>query len=104
MEKDSYRARIEYIGPRHQTAGSLPRIEVDFAFIEPLVDSVQWRDLVDPYPDQKFALQVPTYSLEEILAEKVRTIIFQTCRPRDLYDLWHLFGKDSIDQSKAFTI
>lgn len=35
---------------------------------------------------------IPTMSLEEIMAEKVRAIVY-SARPRHLYDFWYLMGK-----------
>ncbi|HRR95718.1 MAG TPA: nucleotidyl transferase AbiEii/AbiGii toxin family protein [Candidatus Ratteibacteria bacterium] len=53
-----------------------------------------------PYSD-KLNAEIKVYSLEEILAEKIRSI-FQRTRPRDLYDVWYLW--DKIEQKKVFEI
>jgi len=44
--------------------------------------------VIHPYSDGLKAY-VPSYSLNEILSEKVRSL-FQRTRPRDLYDVWKL--------------
>ena len=46
------------------------------------------REIIHPYSDECNA-KVLVYSLEEIFAEKVRSL-FQRTRPRDLYDIWRL--------------
>jgi len=46
------------------------------------------RKIIHPYSDDCDA-EVLTYSLEEIFAEKIRSL-FQRTRPRDLYDVWYL--------------
>ena len=46
------------------------------------------KKIVHPYSDECNA-EVLMYSLEEIFAEKVRSL-FQRTRPRDLYDIWRL--------------
>jgi predicted nucleotidyltransferase component of viral defense system len=43
---------------------------------------------------------VTSYSLEEIMAEKIRSI-FQRTRPRDLYDIWQLSSQVDRDQVKS---
>lgn len=44
--------------------------------------------LIHPYSDKCEAI-IPTYCLEEILAEKLRALLTRT-RARDLYDVWNL--------------
>lgn len=44
------------------------------------------REINHPYSDQ-FKATINTYALEEILAEKLRTIL-QRGYPRDIYDVW----------------
>jgi len=39
----------------------------------------------------EYALQVPCYSIEEILAEKIRSLIQRSyTAPRNFYDIWYL--------------
>ncbi|MBC8525265.1 MAG: nucleotidyl transferase AbiEii/AbiGii toxin family protein [Candidatus Cloacimonetes bacterium] len=45
--------------------------------------------------------KVLAYSLDEIVAEKIRTL-FQRTRPRDLYDIWFFLVKHKRDISKIF--
>jgi len=53
------------------------------------------KDVIHPYTDSLKA-KVKVYSLEETMAEKLRSL-FQRTRPRDLYDVWYLWNK--IDKS-----
>jgi len=58
------------------------------------------RKIIHHYSDHLDA-KVDVYSLEEIIAEKIRSS-FQRTRPRDLYDLWYLWKE--VDTKKAFEI
>ncbi|MCU0798470.1 MAG: nucleotidyl transferase AbiEii/AbiGii toxin family protein [Candidatus Thermoplasmatota archaeon] len=49
---------------------------------------VKRKTIYHPYPDNLEAV-VLAYSLEEMLAEKIRSL-FQRTRPRDLFDVWYL--------------
>jgi len=66
------------------------RIKVDVTTPENevIVLPLERRRLIHPYSDRCDALLL-VYSLEEIFAEKVRSI-FERTRPRDLYDVWYL--------------
>jgi len=55
---------------------------------EPILLPLEKRKIIHPYSDECSA-EVLVYSLEEIFAEKVRSL-FQRTRPRDLYDIWRL--------------
>ena len=55
---------------------------------EILISLLEKRKIIHPYSDNCDA-EVLTYSLEEIFAEKIRSL-FQRTRPRDLYDVWRL--------------
>ncbi|RKY51046.1 MAG: hypothetical protein DRP92_07485 [Candidatus Neomarinimicrobiota bacterium] len=49
------------------------------------------KSVIHPYGDNLSA-QIKVYSLEEIVAEKIRSF-FQRTRPRDLYDVYFLWDK-----------
>ncbi len=61
---------------------------------------IKKKEVIHAYSDFLHA-RIEIYSLEEIFAEKIRSI-FQRTRPRDLYDLWHLW--DRADIQKAISI
>ena len=67
---------------------------------ETIMLPVENRKIIHHYSDHLDAT-VDVYSLEEIIAEKIRSI-FQRTRPRDLYDLWYLWN--NVDPKKAFEI
>jgi len=51
------------------------------------------RNVVHTYSDKltENALKVPCYSIEEVLAEKIRSLIQRSyTAPRDFYDIWYL--------------
>lgn len=80
---------IAYIGPLRRTRR--PReLKIDFTADEVIVAKPVKRPLNRMYSDEaKPPRKVLCYSLEEILAEKMRTILQRT-EPRDLYDVWRL--------------
>ena len=86
----SFEAKIEYIGPRGQTGGSLPTILLHITNNELLLDKPVKKMVIAPYQDLPDDFALMTYSLEEILAEKIRTVFHQRCWPKDIYDAWRL--------------
>lgn len=80
---------LSYIGPLRRTRR--PReLKVDFTADEVIVAKPVKRSLHRIFSDEaKPSCKVLCYALEEILAEKMRTIIQRT-EPRDLYDVWRL--------------
>lgn len=64
------------------------KVEITTPEKEIIILPVRRRRLIHPYSDE-CRTRVRTYSIEEILAEKLRSI-FERTRPRDLYDTWFL--------------
>lgn len=90
--QEAYRARVEYVGPLGRLGSAAPRITLDLACYERLVLPPVRRPIGHPYSDAPSeAVQVPTYRLEEMLAEKLRALL-QRCYPRDIYDVWYLLS------------
>lgn len=58
------------------------------------------KKIIYPYSDELNA-EIKVYSLEEIIAEKIRSL-FQRTRPRDLYDVMCLW--DKVDKKKVIQI
>jgi len=102
----SFEVKIEYVGPRKQTGGNLPTILIHITNDELLIDQPVKKFILRPYEDLPGNPLVMTYSLEEITAEKLRTVFFQRCWPRDIYDLWRLMREVGpvIDLSNLFQI
>ncbi len=89
-------AKVRFIGLRESKGA----ISLDISGEEPIIDSVVERAVFNPY--YAGGISVPVYSLEEILAEKLRSLLQRT-RVRDYYDVWYLLGskKSRIDLAKA---
>lgn len=88
----TFRGKIGYIGPLQQR-GSFTRIKLDLTQNELLVAPAIQSRISHPYGDQSnFSYHVFTYSYEELFAEKVRALL-ERARPRDLYDVIHLFER-----------
>jgi len=100
-----FEAKIEYIGPREQ-AGTLPVIKLHITHDELLMDHPKRKLILNPYSDLPADTVILTYSLEEILAEKLRTVLHQRCLERDIFDVWRLLRKvgNFIDLEKVVDI
>lgn len=99
-----YEVGIPYLLLRKGRKVSKPRIRVDITLkeFEPILDELKVRNIFHEYSDAlKLAqVQISAYSLEEIFAEKVRTL-FERVRPRDLYDVWRLWYSKDLDEDKV---
>jgi len=73
-----------------RTSGDPLKIKMDITKKENelIVNPFQNRDILHIYSD-KINEQIKVYTLEEMFAEKVRSL-FERTRPRDLYDVWYL--------------
>lgn len=90
----SAEGRVGYRGPM-QRRGDSPRIKLDLTSDEILVLKPTLREVHHPYSDRPDGgIQVQCYSYEEVFAEKVRALAERE-RPRDLYDVVHLFWHTS---------
>ncbi len=78
---------IPYKGPM-QRRGNNPTVKLDLTHDELMVNNPVIRKIHHPYSDTK-SMQIKTYSMEEIYAEKLRALV-ERLRPRDLYDVIHL--------------
>ena len=89
----SYEVKVEYVGPRSQATGSLPIIRLHITHDELVMDKPHLKRLLEPYPDLPDNPCLFTLTLEEILAEKLRTVIHQRCYPKDVYDTWRIINE-----------
>lgn len=78
---------VAYKGPM-QRRGNNPTVKLDLTHDELMVNKPDVRKIHHPYSDTK-PMQIQTYSMEEIFAEKLRALV-ERLRPRDLYDVIHL--------------
>lgn len=77
------------------------RVKFDVSEYEKIVLPLQHHPIIHEYSDQEpCTVQVRTYSLEEVLAEKLRSWIQRT-RPRDLFDVVKIIQSKAIPISKT---
>jgi hypothetical protein len=80
-----------------QPRGDLPRIKLDLTTDEILVLDPVIREVHHPYSDlPDDGIRIKSYCFEEIFAEKIRALAERE-RPRDLYDVVHLYRHDELD-------
>ena len=92
----SAEGRVGYRGPLAR-AGDAPRIKLDLTDHERLVLPIDRRHVHHPYSDLPGqGIQVSTYCFEEVFAEKVRALA-ERLRPRDLYDVVHLYRRKELN-------
>ena len=78
---------ISYVGPLGGS-GANKKVKVDISRNEILVFEPVMNDIFLGYSDQK-EHQLLCYSLEEVLVEKLRSVM-QRMQARDFYDIWYL--------------
>ena len=92
----TFQIKISYIGPRRQI-GSPAKIKLDLTKFEAIVLPLETRPLFHNYSDNSdIKHNVLCYSLDEILAEKMRSLLERT-RARDFYDAWRLLRDHNAD-------
>lgn len=88
----SAEGRIYYRGPLQQR-DNLPRIKLDLSSDEIIVQETARHKVHHPYSDrltEEHAIQC--YCFEELYAEKIRALA-ERLRPRDLYDVIHIYRR-----------
>jgi len=91
---NSILADVQYVGPLRFKN----RIAHDISLREKLVEEPKRRRVKPEYPDvPEFTVLV--YSLNEILVEKIRSVL-QRGKARDYYDVWRLTNKHKFDLRK----
>lgn len=97
--KVSVEGRISYKGPLRQ-GGDLPRVKLDLTDDEVLALDTVSREVFHPYSDTPDgSIHVQCYCFEEVFAEKIRALA-ERLRPRDLYDVVHLYRHESTRQGR----
>jgi len=96
----SAQGRLGYRGPLGR-AGDPPRIKLDLAADEVLVLEPTRRQVHHPYGDRPDdGIHVLSYGFEEVFAEKMRALA-ERQRPRDLYDVVHLYRRQDLQPDRA---
>lgn len=91
--RNSVQGRVGYRGPLGRQAG-VPRIRLDVTADERVIMEADRREVHHPYSDRPArGFHVLTYRFEELFAEKIRALA-ERLRPRDLYDVVHLYRRD----------
>ena len=88
---------FNYVGPLRARLGTR-RLKVDITRGELLLYPLSERSLQAPYSDYPTGVTLPTYTLEEILTEKLCALLGRT-EPRDLYDVYWLFEWGDVNLS-----
>jgi predicted nucleotidyltransferase component of viral defense system len=84
----TYEARLTFVGPLQMARARRQRIRFDLTRDELIVDSPEMREVFHGYSDAPEPLQrIRCYTLEEILAEKLRALFERSGRARDVYDV-----------------
>jgi predicted nucleotidyltransferase component of viral defense system len=98
---NSAQGRVAYRGPLGGRASDPPRIKLDLAADEVLVLTPVQRHVHHPYTDLPTeGIHVLSYSFEEVFAEKMRALA-ERQRPRDLYDVVHLYRRQDLQPDRA---
>ena len=84
-----------YTGPLRARLGSR-HLKVDLTRGELILHSPSERPLLASYSDYLSGITLPTYTLEEVLAEKLCALMGRT-EPRDLYDVHWLLERGDVD-------
>ncbi len=97
--KISIQGRVAYRGPL-KPGGDLPGIRLDLIDDEVLVMDSASREVHHPYSDRpEGGIYAQCYCFEEVFAEKIRALA-ERLRPRDLYDVIHLYRHDSTKHAR----
>ena len=91
----SYFTDIKVQFPGLKRAKSI--LTFDLSPEEVIVEEPSERAVFNPYYNKKFSL--PVYTLDEIVAEKLRSLLQRT-RVRDYYDVWYLLTKKEVDKKR----
>jgi len=84
----SVQFKLGYDGPLRKSSGQKNNVRVDIAFEENLISEPVKKKIFSGYADD-IDSELVVYSLEEILSEKLRSIL-QRGKSRDYYDVWIL--------------
>jgi predicted nucleotidyltransferase component of viral defense system len=94
-QHESSRVELAYVGPLQARMGSR-ELRMDFTRNELLVNEPRRAELKAPYSNYPQAVRLPTYTINEIFAEKLCALMGRT-EPRDLYDVWWLLKMSGVD-------
>lgn len=98
----SVEGKLTYFGPLKQKT-NFPRIKLDLTAFEKVVLEPEKRPIYHNFSDRPMdAPHAFSYCYEEIFAEKLRALA-ERARPRDLYDVIHLYeGRHRVSDKNKF--
>lgn len=101
FELGSFHANPEHIIAEIRFRGPLGKngIRVDISLKEKIITKPVRKEVNPEYIDGK-KFKILVYSLDEIFAEKLRSII-QRGKSRDYFDIWMLLGKNKFDEGRV---
>lgn len=94
-ETGNFNFYLAYTGPLGG-AGANKDIKVDISQDELIYNAPEKKQIINMYSDFEQEYSVLCYSLGEVIAEKMRSVMQRTA-PRDIYDLWYLFETERHD-------
>lgn len=101
--KISAQGRVGYRGPMRR-GGDMPRIKLDLTDDEVLVLEPVSHEVHHPYSDKPAGeIRSRCYAFEEVFAEKIRALAERE-RPRDLYDVIHLYRHDELRPDRSLVL
>ncbi len=89
---NQYQCYLVYNGP----LGGEKDVKCDISKDELIYFPIEERLILDDYSDSEETYTIISYSLEEALAEKLRSSMQRTI-PRDIYDIWYLTEIHTLD-------
>jgi predicted nucleotidyltransferase component of viral defense system len=95
--------KVRYIGPLgERRGGAHAKILLDITSRELLTLPSERKQVFHPYTDQPTdGIWTRSYCFEEVFAEKIRALA-ERARPRDLYDVIHLFRREApVDKTQV---
>ncbi|MCD4674207.1 MAG: nucleotidyl transferase AbiEii/AbiGii toxin family protein [Anaerolineaceae bacterium] len=106
----AYIVRVQFPGQRQL----LCRLKVEITVDEPILAPIVYCSIHHDYPEE-FPEKVPAYSIQEITAEKLRTLLQVKVRLqtrgwgasricRDYYDLWHLLREEEVKNANILPL
>jgi predicted nucleotidyltransferase component of viral defense system len=92
--RDAYTCEIWFHGPLHRgTEQTRNKLRIDAGKRGGMLRAPRWELIPSEYPETREQFLVQTMDEEELLAEKVRTMLDRR-KGRDMYDVWFLLKKN----------
>ncbi|HVX00601.1 MAG TPA: nucleotidyl transferase AbiEii/AbiGii toxin family protein [Candidatus Babeliaceae bacterium] len=99
---EAIQAKLTYNGPLKRKT-NFPRVKIDLSLHEKIVLKPEERLIYHTYSDNQDDIKAQCYPFEELFAEKIRALAERT-RPRDIYDVIHLYKSRKKLKSKKLLL